>query len=193
LFLLAILHRVPPANIDYFALALGAFVSWAGVPGPGEPLLIAAAIVAAQHKLDLAPVLIWAFVGAVLGGIVGWLAGRIAGRGVMTAPGPLRGLRLRAVERGEEVYQRLTVIAILLAPSWVSGIHRAGPVVYMVTNAVSAAVWAVGIGLAAYYIGPAVIDVLQDVGTATAIGLVLLVLVAVGFELRRRRRRSAEA
>ena len=91
------------------------------------------------------------------------------------------------------MYQRLTVIAILLAPSWVSGIHRAGPVVYMVTNAVSAAVWAVGIGLAAYYIGPAVIDVLQDVGTATAIGLVLLVLVAVGFELRRRRRRSAEA
>ena len=193
MFLPAILHHVPPANIDYVALALGAFVSWAGVPGPGEPLLIAAAIVAAKHKLDLAPVLIWAFVGAVLGGIVGWLAGRIDGRGVMTAPGPLRGLRLRAVERGEEVFQRLTVIAILLAPSWVAGIHRSGPVIYNVTNVVSAAVWAVGIGLAAYYIGPAVIDVLADVGTATAIGLVLLVLVGIGFELRRRRRRQAEA
>ena len=193
MFLPAILHHVPPANIDYVALALGAFVSWAGVPGPGEPLLIAAAIVAAKHKLDLAPVLIWAFVVAVLGGIVGWLAGRIAGRGVMTAPGPLRGLRLRAVERGEEVFQRLTVIAILLAPSWVAGIHRSGPVIYNVTNVVSAAVWAVGIGLAAYYIGPAVIDVLADVGTATAIGLVLLVLVGIGFELRRRRRRQAEA
>jgi membrane protein DedA with SNARE-associated domain len=187
------LHHVPPANIDYVALAIGAFVSWAGVPGPGEPLLIAAAIVAARHKLDLAPVLIWAFVGAVLGGIFGWLVGRIAGRGVMTAPGPLRGLRLRAVERGEEVFQRLTVIAILLAPSWVSGIHRAGTAVYMITNVVSAAVWAAGIGLAAYYIGPAVIDVLADVGTATAIGLVLLVLMGIGFELRRRRRRQAEA
>jgi membrane protein DedA with SNARE-associated domain len=192
LFLLAILHHVPPANIDYVALALGAFVSWAGLPGPGEPLLIAAAIVAARHKLDLAPVLIWAFVGAVLGGIVGWLAGRIAGRGVMTARGPLRGLRLRAVERGEEVFQRLTVIAILLAPSWVAGIHRSGPVIYNVTNVVSAAVWAVGIGLGAYYFGPPILDVLQDVGTVTAIGLVLLVLVGVGFELRRRRRRQAE-
>src|SRR5947209_3105090 len=147
LILLALLHHVPAANIDYAALALGAFASWAGVPGPGEPLLIAAAIVAAKHKLDLTPVLVWAFVGASLGGTFGWLAGRILGRSVMTAPGPLRRLRLKAVERGKEVFQRLTVIAILLAPSWVSGIHRAGTAVYLVTNAVSAAIWAVGIGL----------------------------------------------
>lgn len=190
LILLAILHHVPAANIDYAALALGAFASWAGVPGPGEPLLIAAGIIAAHHKIDITPVLVWAFVGATLGGITGWLVGRVAGRGVMTAPGPLRGLRLKAVERGEEVFERLTVIAILLAPSWVAGIHRAGTAVFMITNAISAAIWAVGIGLAAYYIGPAVIDVLTDVGTATAIGLVLLVLVGVGFEIMRRRRRA---
>jgi membrane protein DedA with SNARE-associated domain len=193
LFLLAILHHVPPANIDYLALALGAFASWAGVPGPGEPLLIAAGIVAAHHNLDITPVLAWAFVGAMLGGVAGWLFGRVAGRGVMTARGPLHGIRVKAVERGEEVFQRLTVIAILLAPSWVSGINRAGTVVYMITNAVSAAVWAVGIGLGAYYVGPAVLDVLADVGTATAIGLVVLVLIGVGLELTRRRRRRAEA
>jgi membrane protein DedA with SNARE-associated domain len=189
LILLALLHHVPAANIDYAALALGAFASWAGVPGPGEPLLIAAAIVAAQHKLDLTPVLIWAFVGAVLGGTAGWVFGRVAGRSVMTAPGPLRKLRLRAVERGEEVFERLTVIAILLAPSWVAGIHRAGTGVYLITNTVSALAWAVGIGLGAYYAGPPVLDVLADVGTATVIGLVLLVLVAVGLEVGRRRRR----
>jgi membrane protein DedA with SNARE-associated domain len=190
LLLLAILHHVPPANIDYAALALGAFASWAGVPGPGEPLLIAAGIIAAQHKIDITPVLAWAFVGATLGGTFGWLFGRIAGRTVMTAPGPLHRLRLKAVERGEEVFQRLTVIAILLAPSWVSGIHRAGTGIYLVTNTLSAAAWAVGIGLGAYYFGPPVLDVLADIGTATAIGLVLLVLVAIGLELNRRRRRA---
>jgi membrane protein DedA with SNARE-associated domain len=187
LILLALLHHVP-ANIDYAALALGAFASWAGVPGPGEPLLIAAAIVAAKHKLDLTPVLIWAFVGANFGGIVGWLAGRMLGRTVMTAPGPLLKLRLKAVERGEEVFERLTVIAILLAPSWVAGIHRAGVAVYLITNAFSAALWAVGIGLGAYFAGPPVLDVIQDVGTATAIGLGVLVVVAIGFEVTRRRR-----
>ena len=181
-------HEVSRAQIDYVALALGAFASWAGIPGPGEPLLIAAAIIAARHKLDITPVLIWAWVGATVGGMVGWWVGRVAGRSVMTAPGPLRQLRLNAVARGEEVFQRLTVIAILLAPSWVAGIHRAGTVIYLTTNALSAVAWAVGIGLGAYYVGPAVIDVLDDVGTATAIGLVVLVVLAIGFELRRRRR-----
>lgn len=187
-----VLRHVPAANIDYVALALGAFLSWAGLPGPGEPLLIAAAIVAAKHKLDITPVLVWAFVGATTGGIAGWLAGMIAGRQVMTAPGPLRGLRLKAVERGEEVFQRMTVIAILLAPSWVAGIHRVGTSIYLITNLLSAIAWSVGIGLAAYYVGPPVLDVLADVGTVTAVGLVVLVLVAVGFEIMRRRRQRAQ-
>jgi membrane protein DedA with SNARE-associated domain len=189
-FAIHFLHHPPKDSIDYFALALGAFASWVGIPGPGEPLLIAAGIVAAKHKLDIKPVLIWAFVGAVAGGLFGWLAGWYAGRTVMTAPGPLRRLRLKAVERGEEVFDRLTVIAILLAPSWVAGIHRVGPVIYNVTNVVSAAVWAVGIGLGAYYAGPPVLDVISDVGTATAIGLGVLVLVGVGIEVVRRRRRT---
>jgi membrane protein DedA with SNARE-associated domain len=188
--ILALLHHIPNASIDYLALALGAFASWAGVPGPGEPLLIASAIVAAQHKLDLAPVLVWAWIGAVLGGMFGWWLGRTLGRGVMIAPGPLRRLRVRAVERGDEVFERLAVIAIVLAPSWVAGINRAATLVFTITNAVSAAVWAVGIGLGAYFVGPAVIDVLDDVGTATAIGLVLLVLFAVGLEVMRRRRQQ---
>src|SRR5207248_7780126 len=123
---------------------------------------------------------------ATLGGVAGWLFGRIAGRGVVTASGPLHRQRLAAVARGEEVFRRLTVIAILLAPSWVSGINRAGTGIYLITNALSAVLWAVGIGLGAYYVGPAVIDVLDDVGTITAIGLVALVLVGVGFEVRRR-------
>ncbi len=189
-FAVHLFHHVPKDSIDYFALAIGAFASWIGIPGPGEPLLIAAGIVAAKHKLDITPVLLWAFVGATLGGMAGWWIGLVAGRTVMTAPGPLRRLRLRAVERGEEVFKRLTVIAIVLAPSWVAGIHRVGTVIYLTTNAVSAAVWAVGIGLGAYYVGPPILDILSDVGLVTGIGLVLLVLVGVGLEVSRRRRRG---
>jgi membrane protein DedA with SNARE-associated domain len=185
-------HGVPAPNIDYVALALGAFASWAGLPGPGEPLLIAAAIVASKHKLDISPVLAWAFVGASVGGIAGWLAGRVAGRSVMTAPGPLRRLRLKAVARGEEVFERWTVTAILLTPAWVAGIHRVGAGVYLITNELSAVVWSVGIGLGAYYAGPPVLDVMADIGWLSLIGLVLLVAAAVVLELNRRRRRKAE-
>ena len=55
--------------------------------------------------------------------------------------------------------------------------------IYNVTNVVSAAVWAVGIGLGAYFAGPPVLDVISDVGVATAIGLGLLVIVGIGFEV----------
>jgi membrane protein DedA with SNARE-associated domain len=181
---------VPAANIDYVAVALGAFASWAGLPGPGEPLLIAAAIVASKHKIDITPVLIWAFVGAAAGGIVGWVAGLAAGRNVMTAHGPLHGLRLRALERGDEVFERLTIIAILLTPAWVAGIHRVGAFVYLTVNFVTAGLWAAGIGLAAYYAGPPVLDWLSDIGLLTTIGVGLLIVVGVGFEVARRRRRA---
>ena len=112
------------AQIDYVALALGAFASWVGVPGPGEPLLIAAGIVAAKHKLDIKPVLLWAWVGATAR-----RDRRLAGRADRRAqrddrPRPAAAAAPKAVERGEEVFHRLTVIAILLAPSWVAGIHR---------------------------------------------------------------------
>jgi hypothetical protein len=53
-------------------------------------------------------------------------------------------------------------------------------------------VWAVGIGLGAYLAGPPVIEVIGDIGTASAIGLGVLVLVGVGFELARRRHRRAQ-
>jgi membrane protein DedA with SNARE-associated domain len=192
-FALHVLRHVPAAQIDYAALAVAAFASWAGLPGPGEPLLIAAGLIAAKHKLDITPVLVWAWVGANFGGIAGWLLGRVAGRGVMTAPGPLRGVRLRAVERGEEIFQRITVVAILLTPAWVAGIHRVGTGIYLVTNALSAVVWAVGIGLGAYYAGPPVIDVLGDIGLISLIGLGVLIVVGVGLEVTRRRRRSHAA
>jgi membrane protein DedA with SNARE-associated domain len=187
------LRHVPAANIDYVALALGAFASWAGLPGPGEPLLIAAAIVAAKHGLDLTPVLVWAFVGASVGGIAGWLVGLKAGRSVMTAPGPLHKLRLKAVERGEEVFERWTVTAILLTPAWVAGIHRVDTAIYLITNEVSAVVWAVGIGVGAYFAGPPVLDIFADVGWLSVVGLVLLVAAGVALEVARRRRRSREA
>jgi membrane protein DedA with SNARE-associated domain len=61
---------------------------------------------------------------------------------------------------------------------------------YLVINAVSAAVWAVGIGLGAYYAGPPVVELVGDLGTVTAIGLGIVVALAVGAEIRRRRRRE---
>ena len=189
---LHLLHDVRGPAIDYVGVAVAAFASWAGLPGPGESVLIAAAVFASKHKLDITPVVLAAWFGANAGGIAGWLVGFKAGRSVLSAAGPLRSFRLRALERGEEVFRRLEVIAILLTPSWVAGVNRARARAYLPTNVLSSLLlWAAPIGIGAYYAGPPVLDLVNDVGIAAFVVIVVLVVGAVGLSLVRRTRRAS--
>jgi membrane-associated protein len=186
-------HRVHGSVWDYLGLAAAAAASWIGVPGPGEPVLIGAGVWASRGRLDLATVLVVAWVSATVGGIIGWMIGRRGGRRIMTARGPLHAARLRTVERGERIFDRYAVVAVLLTPSWIAGIHRVRSRVFHPTNAASAAVWACGIGLGSYFAGPAVIDWVNDFGTGTSVILVIVILGAVCLELARRYRLRSRA
>ena len=187
------LHHFRGPAIDYVGLALATFASWVGVPGPGETVLIATAVLASKHNLGIVSVLVVAWVAAMAGGVVGWLVGRRAGRGLLTHRGPLLGVRQRAVERGDRIFERYTAIAILLTPPWIAGIHGVRTGVYLFWNTVEAALWAGGIGMAAYLIGPSVVDEVGDLGLITTLAVVGLVLFAVGGEIFRRRRRRVGA
>lgn len=188
------IHHYHGPAIDYGALALASFASFVGLPGPGEAVLIAAAVAAAKHHLGIVSVLVVAFMGATVGGLAGYGAGRWAGRGLWTAPGPLRKLRTRAIDRGEKVFERYTVLAVVLTPSWIAGIHRVELGTYNLINVVSAVVWAGGIGMAAYLIGPSVVEGVEDAGTAVSvIGAVALTTLIVLEVLRRRRKRARAA
>lgn len=178
-------------DVDYLTLAVGSFASWVGVPGPGEPLLIAAGILAAEHKLDLGAALGVAFGASVLGGVVGWMIGLKAGRLVLARPGPFHGARLRALARGEEVFARWPAVAVLLTTSWIAGVLRVGTSVYLVWNAVGAALWTLGIGLGAYFVGPPVVRLVDASGWLTVVGVTGLVAAATGVELARRRHRAS--
>ncbi|MFZ0040347.1 MAG: hypothetical protein WAK93_03505 [Solirubrobacteraceae bacterium] len=183
-------HRFHGPPFDYWALGVAAAASWVGVPGPGEPVLIAAGVLAARHELSLGPVLLVAWVAATIGGIVGWAIGMKAGRAVLTAPGPVRPWRIKAAVRGEQLFGRYPVVAVLLTPSWIAGINRVRSRIYQPTNALSAAAWAVGFGLGGFLLGPAVIDFGEDLGTVTTGIAVTIVVVLVVVELVRRRRRA---
>jgi len=185
---LALHHHFHGPPIDYVGLAAGCAASWLGVPGPGEPLLLAAGVLAAKHQLDLGTVVVVAWAAATAGGFAGWAIGRKAGRAVVTAPGPLRWLRIRTVERGDEIFARHPVIAILLTPSFLAGINQSRSRVYQPINVISAAVWAVGIGVGGYLVGPPVLDVFQDLGTLFSVIIVAVVVAIVAAEVTRRRR-----
>jgi membrane protein DedA with SNARE-associated domain len=186
-FHLHLFHHVGPA-FDYVGLGLAAFASWAGLPGPGEALLLAAGVFAARHKLDITPVLVVAFVTATAGGIVGWLVGLLLGRSVLTAPGPLRSIRLDAAERGEQAFKRVEAVAIFLTPSWVAGIFHARTGLYNLINALSAAVWTVAIGVGGFYVGPPIVEVVNDLGTVGLVLVIVIVAVGVGTAMIRRQR-----
>jgi membrane protein DedA with SNARE-associated domain len=183
-------HRFHGPPFDYVGLAAGAAVSWIGIPGPGEPLLLAAGILAAKHRLSLGSVLLVAWLAATTGGIVGWWIGLKAGRAVVTAPGPFRWLRIRTVTRGEEIFARHPVTAILMTPAFVAGINRVRSAVYQPVNVISAALWTVVIGVGGYFIGPAVLDWFGDLGAGLALVVVLVLVTIVGLEIVRRRRAS---
>jgi membrane protein DedA with SNARE-associated domain len=180
-------HRFHGPPFDYAGLAIAAAISWIAGVGPGEPLLIAAAVLAAKHKLDLTEVLLVAWLGANVGGVIGWLIGYKVGRAAITAPGPFRKARLRAVERGERVFERATVTAVILTPAWLAGIHRVRWTVFLPANALSAAIWALVIGLGSFLIGPPVADMFGDLGTVAlvVIGSVILGGGVIAFARRR--------
>jgi membrane protein DedA with SNARE-associated domain len=182
-------HRHGPA-IDYVGLAAASAASFIGLPGPGEPVLIAAAVFAAKHKLDLGSVIVVAWAAALGGGVVGWLIGLKAGRTVLTRPGPFHTQRLKMLARGDALFARFTLLGILLTPAWMAGIYNVGSVFYNVTNFVYASVWAVGIGVSAYYVGPPVLDAVGDLGTVATVALALAIVLLVGGEIVRRRRRG---
>ncbi len=185
-------HHFRGAPIDYWALAAASAASWIGVAGPGEPVLIAAGVFAAQHRLDIVSVLLVAWIGASGGGVAGWALGLKGGRKLVSAPGPLLRFRLKALDRGEQVFNRVPVLAVLLAPSWVAGIHGVRARQFVPLNAFGAAIWAGGIGLGAFYAGPPMLEIVGDLGWVLGVGLGLLVLGTLGAELLRRRRRRHE-
>jgi membrane protein DedA with SNARE-associated domain len=183
-------HRFHGPPFDYAGLAVAAGISWIAGVGPGEPLLIAAAVLAARHKLDLTEVLLVAWAGANVGGVIGWLIGYKAGRALISAPGPFRKARLRAMARGERIFARATLIAVILTPSWLAGIHRVRWMVFLPANALSAAIWALGIGLGAFLVGPPVADMFGDLGTVALVIVGAGIVIGGAAEFARRRIRT---
>ena len=172
--------------VDYAAIVLASAASWIGLPGPGEAVVVTAGIVASHGHLNLGPVLLYAWVGATAGGIAGWLVGRKAGRALITTPGPLLKMRLRALERSERLYDRFGLMAVFLAPSWGAGIARMGAGRYLPANLASAAIWALLFGLGSYLAGRTLTDVVSEVGTVAAVVIACGILAGGLIEARRR-------
>lgn len=183
-------HGVHGPALGYAGVALAAAASWVGLSGPGEATLITAGVLAARDRLDIAAVLVVAWIGATVGGVVGWACGVKAGRRILEGPGPLRSVRLRLLALGDRLFGRYGMLAVFMTPSWIAGINRMPWTRYLPANALSALIWSLSIGLAAFFAGPPVAHLLGDLGGWLAVILGAAALAALGVQRWRRARRG---
>ena len=195
--LLSLIVHVP-ASLGYVAVGLLVGGESAGIPLPGETSLIAAAVLAAHGKLDIAAVIAIAAVAAIVGDNIGYLIGRRGGRWALTRPGRWHEKRLAFVAAGEAFFGRhgaktvflgrwLPVLRITAA--WLAGVHGMEWKRFALYNALGGMAWATSIGLIAYFLGSAAETAIQDLGIA-GIVLVIVSIVAVFGAHRLRMRRS---
>jgi membrane protein DedA with SNARE-associated domain len=174
--------------LGYPAAGLGILIESAGVPFPGEALLLAAAAWAAASHHSLALVILFGFMGAVAGSNVGYYLGYRGGRPFVERFGSVFRIRPEHIARAELFFARHGDKAVLVSRfvlglrtwgSMLAGMARMPFIRFQVFSALGALIWAVIVGAAGYLLGsnlPLITAIIRDIGIG---GLVLVVVIVV--------------
>jgi len=178
------------------ALFLLVGVESAGVPLPGETALITAAVLAHDHW-GIEWVIAVAAVAAIVGDNVGYWLGRTGGRKLLDRFEITRRYAEKALPPSERFFARhggktiflARFIAVLrVTAAWMAGITRMHWWQFFLWNAAGGIVWAIGVGLLAYYAGKAAADAVGRYGLYGALAVIAIgVLVVVALRVWHRR------
>lgn len=184
-------------NLGYPTLVLLVMAESSGVPLPGETALITGAVLASQHRLQIALVIGLAAAAAIVGDNAGYLVGRKGGRWLLLRPGPFARHRARVLEVGEPFFARHGSKAVFLGrwilglrtwASWLAGASHMPWPSFSLWNAAGAISWATTIGLVAYYAGQRATGTIGLFGVAGLAGTLGLSGALFARQQRRRRR-----
>jgi membrane protein DedA with SNARE-associated domain len=169
----------------------------AGLWLPGETALIAAGVYASKGHLSITGVIAVAAVAAIIGDNIGYWLGREGGRRLLYRYALLRRVAERVLPRAERFFERHGGKAVFLARffggvrvtgAWMAGITRMTWWRFLAWNASGGIVWAIAVGLIAFYAGKAAADALARYGVYAAIaGAILIVVVIAVLHVWRRR------
>jgi membrane protein DedA with SNARE-associated domain len=191
------LARVQPLlhRYGYPAVFLAIMVEGMGIIAPGQTLLMAAALAAAQGDLNIVWVMLCALAAAVWGNTLGYLIGRWGGRPLL-ARLKVRGERLAHLE---DYFARYGQAVVLLARFFdglrqlngmVAGVLKMPWGVFTTVNVLGAVLWTGAWGLGAYFLGKEIHPyhtAFRRIGPGAAV-LTLLALLALLVYLFHRRR-----
>lgn len=173
--------------LDYGLVILFAFVAVesAGVPIPGETVLITAAVLARpeHHNYSLVSVIVVAAAAAIVGDNVGYVLGRYGGRKLISRWKFVERYAQKALPPSERFFEKhgpKTVffgrfIAILrVTAAWLAGLSHMQWWRFFAWNAAGGIIWATGVALLAYWAGKAVAEAVGKYGLYAVIVLIVL-------------------
>src|SRR5205809_751605 len=173
----------------YWAVFFGVMLENAGIPVPGETILLIAGYFAATGEFHIALVMLIAATGAVIGDNIGFAIGHHYGRGILLRFGRFLFLTPKRVKHMEDYFRDhgnktilvarfitgLRVFAALLA-----GASRKMPWrVFFVYNVAGAFLWSVVITTLGYLFGQSLPLLVKWVGRSGTILLIAAVVIGV--------------
>ena len=182
----------------YWAVFFGVMLENAGVPIPGETILLVAGYFASTGVFRVPLVMLVAATGAVIGDNIGFAIGHHYGRGFLLRVGRFFFLTPKRIEHMENYFKShgnktilvarfitgLRVFAALLA-----GASRMRWRVFVVYNVAGAVLWSFVITLLGYLFGQSLPLLVKWVGrTGTILLIVAIVLGIIAWRLQRHRK-----
>src|SRR2546423_10284784 len=184
----------------YWTVAIVLLLENAGIPVPGETVLLFAGFLAfSEHRLHLPYIILVGIVAATLGDNAGYYLGLRGGRPLLIRYRKIFHIRQRSIERGEELFQRHGATTIFFA-RFIFGLRIfAGPLAgvlrmpwkkFVVFNFLGAILWVTVIASAGFLFGRHWGRLLEILDRINLIVLVAAALVALFFWFRYRMRQS---
>jgi membrane protein DedA with SNARE-associated domain len=182
--------------LGYPAAALGILIESAGIPFPGETMLLAVAAYAAQGRLAIQLVVAMGALGALLGANLGYAIGYFGGRPFVERMGRFFRIGPSHFARSELFFARYGGVTVLFARfvlglrTWASvmaGMSRMPFWTFQLFSAIGGVAWAILIGTIGFTLGSnwALVErLIRYLGIG---GLVLVAAVIVGVLLLRTR------
>ena len=186
------------ARYGYFVIFVGVLLENAGVPVPGETILLAGAALARFGHLSLPLVVMVAITAAIIGDNIGFVIGRRGGRLVLERHGRVFGLTEARLAQFDAFFARHGAKTVFIA-RFVTGLRVVGAILagastlpwgrFLFFNAAGAVAWAGTFGAVGYLLGYSWETLERWIGHL-GLGLFVVLAVAGALALARSRWRS---
>jgi membrane protein DedA with SNARE-associated domain len=192
-------------TLGYPAVALFIMIESAGIPFPGETMLLLASFYAAvDHRLQIPMVIACAALGAIVGDNIGYCIGRTGGYALVQRYGRFVFLKQEHQQKAESFFAKhgdKTVflgrfIAVLRAwAAFLAGTNRMRWSTFLFYNAAGGIIWAIIYGCLGFYAGRifhdnfGAVEHLAKMLSWTGGGLIIAAVVVIYLLFRWRRKR----